>query len=167
MIHFIRCFGAVVVLFVSASLSKADLVQFNVVLNGSQEVPSNGSPGTGTAVVVFDNVSGAMSITGSYSGLVANVNNAHLHGYAPAGVNAGVIFGLTHTGGTSGTITGNGVIPGANIANVMNGLTYINVHSDTFPGGEIRGQLINPVPEPSAFLLGTLAGLAVLRRRRH
>jgi hypothetical protein len=35
------------------------------------------------------------------------------------------------------------------------GYLYMNVHTSTFPGGEIRGQLLL-VPEPS---VGALAGL--------
>lgn len=149
----------------------ADLFQFNVTMSGSQEVPPNGSPGTGTAIVIFDNVSGAMTVNGVFSGLVVPATNAHVHGFSPPGVASGVQFGLAFTPATSGTVTGNGVFAPANFANVLNGLTYINIHSSTFPGGEIRGQISNPfqIPEPAS--AGLLAGLFALtgissRRRR-
>ena len=46
---------------------------------------------------------------------------------------------------------------------------YIDIHTETYPGGEIRGELV-AVPEPSStwLLLGSgLAGLAYWRRKRH
>ncbi len=53
------------------------------------------------------------------------------------------------------------------IAGMNNGTAYTNIHNATFPGGEIRGQIV-PTPEPGTLLLlGTgAAGLASVLRRR-
>src|SRR5262245_15720689 len=53
------------------------------------------------------------------------------------------------------------------VAGLLNGQTYLNIHTSMFPGGEIRGQL-SPVPEPSSMvLLGSgLVGFIVMRRRK-
>lgn len=163
------CLLAALIALAVPQSGQADLFQFNVSLDGSQEVPANGSLGTGTATVLFDNVSGLMTVNGSFSGLTAPVSVAHVHGFAPAGVNAGVQFALTPSGGTSGTLSGAGFIGPGDFANVLAGLTYINVHTSAFPGGEIRGQIANPiaVPEPTfAGILGLGAACVWLRRKK-
>lgn len=50
---------------------------------------------------------------------------------------------------------------------LLAGRIYINLHTSTFPGGEILGQMLL-VPEPGtvAALLTGLTGLIAIRRRR-
>jgi hypothetical protein len=35
-----------------------------------------------------------------------------------------------------------GPLTPAQVADLMNGLSYINIHTSQFPGGEIRGQIL-------------------------
>jgi hypothetical protein len=142
----------------------AIIVNFTINLDGLQEVPPNASPGSGFGTATLDTVTGAMSLSGTFAGLVSPTVDAHLHGLAPVGSNAGVIFGLTFTfGATSGTFSGNGILTPAQITGALNGETYVNIHTQAFPGGEIRGQV---VPEPSSIALIGLVAPLVLRRRR-
>jgi len=151
-----------------ATTAEATLWSFNnIFIDGLQETPPNASPGSGLGQATLDDVSGAMSVSGNFSGLISPASDAHIHCCAAAGTPAGVLFGLTFTPATSGTFSGNAVLSPANIANVLNGLSYINIHSSAFPGGEIRGQLLNPVPEPASclILVTGAAALATVRRR--
>lgn len=51
---------------------------------------------------------------------------------------------------------------------MINTDTYINLRSNVYPSGEIRGQIVL-IPEPSSIALvalGSLGGFLVIRRRR-
>ena len=145
----------------------------------------------GNIMTVNANFSGLVTTTST--GAPSAVTAAHIHCCAPATGTAGVAtpvptFPGFPSGVNSGTymnsfdltlassynpafITANGgTVEGARIAflnGLQNGLTYFNIHSNAFPGGEIRGQL-QPVPEPATLiLLGTgLAGAALRMRKK-
>jgi hypothetical protein len=140
-------------------------------MNGANEVPFNSSGGGGTCTVTLDDVTGAVSVTGSFTGLTSTATAAHIHGLAGPGVNAGIIVGLTETGGTSGSVGGGGTLTPGEITGMLNGLTYINIHTTSNPGGEIRGQVLAAVPAlpwSYAVVLAVLAlvgGAFVLTRR--
>lgn len=107
-----------------------------VTLSGSQEVPPNNSAGKGNGQITVapdGTVSGSVAV----SGMTPTV--AHIHDGA-AGKNGPVIVKLDRTD------SGFAVPPGtkfneAQLASFKAGSTYINVHSEAFPPGEIRGQL--------------------------
>ena len=65
---------------------------------------------------------------------------------------------------SAGFLQANGNSPATAFNTLLAGLdakkAYLNVHTTTFPGGEIRG-LLAPVPEPETYAL-MLAGLGVL-----
>jgi hypothetical protein len=81
----------------------------------------------------------------------------HIHGLAPVGFNAGVVqnivtptLGLFNqktngkfTFSQSGTISGSFNVDGVTVKeeNLLNGFYYMNIHTNTYPGGEIRGQI--------------------------
>ena len=143
-------------------------------LLGANEVGPNASAGSGTInTLEYDSdvgTFGTFTVNVDYTGLTGNASAAHIHGPAAVGSNGSVFQGLSETGGTAGNISGTWtLLSSADRDNLFNDLAYINLHSESFGGGELRGQL-TPVPEPSttAALCGLLAlGFALTRRNRN
>ncbi len=124
------------------------VIQLAAVLDGLSEVPPNDSTRTGTGMVVINGALEEVRATLSLSDY-ADTTAAHIHG-APPGENGGVLFGLASAGFTSplsrtfgpGDVTG-GTLEAyeAAVDAIISGLTYFNVHTGAFPGGEVRGQI--------------------------
>lgn len=108
-------------------------------LDGAQT--GTGSPGTGMGTATVDRNTGQVDITGSYNNMLADVAVAHLHGPAYYGANGPSMMSITTTGGTSGTYSGSAVLTPTQVGDVLAGFTYVNLHTASFPGGEIRGQV--------------------------
>ena len=131
----------------------ATTFSFMAGLSGANEVPANASTATGTTLVTFDDVLNNVTVNVIFSGLAAAASAAHIHCCSPPGVNSGVQIGLAgFPASTSNTY--NGVLtPGVAtfalvLAGAQAGQAYVNLHNPTFPGGELRGNLV-PVPEVS------------------
>jgi hypothetical protein len=176
----------------SAAIASAQLV-YEATLNGFSESPANASPGTGFATVTYDGTLHTLALNISFSGLLGTTTASHIH--APTVTSGSGTAGVATTtptfsgfplGVTSGTyintldltlssswnaayITANGGTPaGAELAfatALATDKAYLNVHTSSFPGGEIRGFLVL-VPEPSALSLLAIALLAVPAARR-
>jgi hypothetical protein len=147
--------------------ARAALIELRVSLDGTQA--GTGSPGTGSALLQLDDVAETLSVDLEYDGLLSPTNNAHIHCCAPPGSNAGVIIPFVPPfvlGGTSGTFTQLFDLDAMQVAQVRSGLSYINIHTDLYPAGEIRGQI---VPEAGTMALLGAGAVALIagRRRRH
>jgi len=178
---------------IATGAAQAAIIHFTVSLSGANENPANASPGTGSATVDIDTVAKLMTLDVTFSGLLGLTTASHIHCCAPTPAdNAPVAtqtpsfigFPLGVTSGSfantfdmslassyrPGFITDHGGTPASAfdflLAGMLAGQAYLNIHTQTFPGGEIRGTLIQ-VPEPASIaLLGlALAGLGVARRR--
>jgi len=137
-------------------------------LAGVNEVPAVSSPGTGRFKARIRESAGTIEYELTYGGLQADAKQSHIHfgqrhtnggislflcsnlGNGPAGTQACPLGAGPHT--ITGTLmsadvigpAGQGIAAGEFaeiIAAIRGGDAYVNVHSVTFPGGEIRGQL--------------------------
>ncbi len=147
-----------------AASASADIRVYEFTLDGLQEVGPVATPGFGSAAVTLDDVTGQVLVIGTFDSLIGTTTAAHLHGLAPAGANAGVLFPLViDIGVTSGNFSGAGVLNAAQIQGMIDGETYLNVHTSFRGGGEIRGQV---VPAPATLGALGLGLMAASRRRR-
>lgn len=166
---------AVIIAIVSATPIQAEIRNFKFVLEGSQAVPPCATSGTGSATVTLDDVTGAVSVSGTFSGLGGNANNCHIHGPAAIGGTASPVVTLSFTPATSGTISGSGTLNAGQIADMIAGLHYVNLHSSFCGAGELRGQVIDAnttIPASSEWAMifmgvGLLAAGVLVIRRRH
>ena len=180
-----------------APAANASIIQYSADLKGSNEQPANLSPGTGSAVITIDDVLNKMIVDVTFSGLVGTTTAAHIHcctaapltgvvGVAtptpsfasfPTGVSAGSYYNtldltqLTSYNPSFVTVHG-GTAAGAEaflLSGMSLGEAYFNIHTNQFPGGEIRGFLTRvQTPEPASLALLSVAlmGLACCRRNK-
>jgi hypothetical protein len=153
----------------SAGVARADAVTFVANLTGSQEVPANASAATGFATVVLNAAQNQITVNVSFSGLSAPATAGHIHGPAAPGSNAPVLFPFAGVpNATSGNIPEQTfAITPTQVAQLFGGLFYVNIHSSNFPGGEIRGQLVQtPEPATLTLLMTGIAGVGTVVRKR-
>ena len=118
--------------------------RFVAALNTIQEVPPpTNSSGRGACTIVLNLTETQITVNCSFSNLSSNATAAHIHGNAPPGVNAPVLFPLgTPPAATSGTLAPAPItVTPAQVADMRAKRLYVNIHSANFPGGEIRGQI--------------------------
>ncbi len=185
---------SIVVLAALAALAghaSAHIVTYVGTFSGLSEVPSNPSPGTGTAIIDVDDHTSTIRFRATFGGLIGTVSASHVHFGTGPGTNGGVAtplpsFPLFPLGVTSGTydqtfdmtlassynpafITANGGTTAtafsAFITRLSLGHGYWNIHSSFRPGGELRADMV-AVPEPATMTALALGGLAMLRRRK-
>lgn len=131
---------------------------FQAKLSGAEEVPANDSDAHGIAMFRLSRDGTAIE----YKLVVNNLEDtlmAHIH-IAPAGVNGPVAVWLYPESGpppqlidgffsgklAEGTITEEDIVlAGVTFEDLLEALrtggAYVNVHTEEFPGGEIRGQI--------------------------
>ncbi len=89
-----------------------------------------------------------LTFNGSFDGLGSPATIAQVHKGPVAGVRGPVLFDLTVTHGTSGTITGSVELTPAQLTDLEKRRLYVQVHSEKAPDGNLWGWLF-PAPAGS------------------
>ncbi|MES2129505.1 MAG: CHRD domain-containing protein [Pseudomonadota bacterium] len=175
----------------------ATTTTYRATMSGPSEATPNASPAYGVATIVIDDVANTMHLTIPFTDLLGTTTASHIHcctatpftgtgGVAtttptfpgfPAGVHAGsydMTFSLLDAGSYNPSfISAHGGTPASAEAFLLGGIAaheaYLNIHTNLYPGGEIRGFLVPlPVPEPASWaMLGVgLAALGYRQRKR-
>ena len=147
--------------FALPQLGWGQLMLFRTTLSGANEVPPRETPAFGTGQAMLDLDSKMFMFNYTFDNLVAPQTAAHIH-VAPPGVNGPVLYPLP-MGSPSSFMK---MLTDLDVEQLTSGLWYVNVHSTTYPAGEIRGQFV-PVPEASTYALGAAALLGIVLYRRH
>lgn len=143
-------------------------------LGGFKEVPVISTGASGSFHAVIDDKAGTIAYELRYSRLEGDVQQAHIHvgqrsvngsvsvflcqteaspdptGLAPRCPPSGKVTGTLQAANMiEGGIVNQGIAPGEFdelVAAIRAGVAYVNVHSTTFPAGEVRGQLRTDEP---------------------
>ena len=123
------------------------------------------------------------SYTLTWANLTGPATMAHIHDGAP-GVSGPIVVPIFMTsmpasGTISGTLTQADVTPAGGISTIAevaqlieSGDAYVNIHTATYPAGELRGQLgvaSSSTPEPATtglMMLSLAGGVAIVLVRR-
>lgn len=145
---------AAAVLLTAASAS-AQVVKMAAVLSPGEETPALLSGAVGVAEVGVDTTNRELSVTLRVFNLPTASTAGHIH-VGPKGVAGPIILDFPNIPGRVGDFTltfrlsqtalrqsvANGILTMEDaIQSITGGNAYVNIHSTTNPGGEIRGQL--------------------------
>jgi hypothetical protein len=147
-------------LLIGAAAASAQVVVATATLGGGDETPILLSGAAGTAEVAIDTAAKEFAVTLRVFNIPTTTTAGHIH-VGSKGIAGPVVIDFPAIAGRLGdfvttfrvgeaSFRANAAI-GINtiddvIQAVANGNAYVNVHTTTFPGGEIRGQLVPKAP---------------------
>lgn len=132
-----------------------DIVAFGLPIDGAQEVgdmtPPDDAPAMGTFNVIYDDATNTLRVTGTFMDLTGELlpvgdvdaegnpqSAIHLHQGA-VGENGPILRNLTVN--DDGSFEGTFTLTDAEEALLLDQALYVNIHTDEFGAGELRGQL--------------------------
>jgi CHRD domain len=132
-----------------------DYEKKGILMTSAQEVPVNSSTAIGIMDVSYSKETRLLTWSVTWSGLTGAVSLMHIHGLAPKGYSAPVVYNIIAasnalalpnptlypaTGKFNGTVLADGFV--IKEQDLLNGLYYMNIHTVANGGGEIRGQIV-------------------------
>jgi len=150
--------------------------------NENHAVTGGGTGGTVGSGIFYDDATNILTLNiawgsgNGFTNLSGNATAGHIHGpttgsgTASFTQNAGVAYGLADKPGWNSSATGGGfsgtvTLTEPHEANLFAGQFYVNVHTAANSAGEVRGNLVQAVPEPAVTTLVGLGVIAIAWRR--
>ena len=118
-------------------------IRWQAELSGGAEVPPVTTAATGSATLEL--VGNQLFWQLSFSNLTGPAQAAHLHGPADTTENAPPLVTFPVPAATTGSAEGTVTLDANALRAMIDGRTYVNVHTPQHGTGEIRGQ-VQPVP---------------------
>ena len=126
-----------------AGLAQAEAVSFKIPLNGAECKPPLETAGTGTAALTYDAATRVLTWDITNGGLSSPATQAHIHAPGVDGAKAVVVIWLSPAGSPpENPMTGQATLTAEQAAQLPDGQWWLNVHSQSHPACEIRGQVI-------------------------
>lgn len=147
-------------LLVGAAAASAQVVVASATLGGGEETPILLSGAAGTAEVAIDTAAKEFAVTLRIFNIPTTTTAGHIHA-GPKGIAGPVVIDFPAIAGRLGDFVTTFRVGEASfrpaaaigintiddvIQAVATGNAYVNIHTTTFPGGEIRGQLVPKAP---------------------
>lgn len=119
-------------------------LSFTVSLDGSQQVPQPvQTAATGTAELVLNQETGELNGSVTVINPISTITAAHIH-QSVAGTNSSPFIPLERSNIDDNVwnVPAGTTLTGDEVAMLLEGGMYINIHSNNHPAGEIRGQIV-------------------------
>ncbi len=115
-------------------------------INSSQETSTSSSTADGTGLAIIDTVLNKLQYLIGITSLEGTETAAHIHGFADFGADADIQHTLPLGEFKSGVWN----YDQSDEQDILDGLAYVNIHTNVYPDGEIRGQITSdPQPSPT------------------
>jgi hypothetical protein len=114
----------------------AEQMMFHADLSGAAQVPPVETAATGTADVTVDSEAMTVSWVVTHEGFSGEPVAAHFHGPAGPEETAPPVIDIS-----ANLMEGSADITPEQMQMIQDGMTYINIHTEANPDGEIRGQV--------------------------
>jgi hypothetical protein len=139
----IRIMAAAVALTAGITITPAtgaEVTTYKAELDGKSQVPPVNTQGSGNLTATYNTVTKRLTWKGNVSGLSGEPTVAHFHGPADPGNNAPIL--MPAPGVKSGVFEGSATLTDEQATALIAGHTYLNIQTEAYEGGEVRGQIL-------------------------
>ncbi|MEQ1771353.1 MAG: CHRD domain-containing protein [Devosia sp.] len=128
----------------TAAPALADQIKYTAALTATDETPATDSKATGTVDATYDSDTMTLTWTIEYKDLSGPVTAAHFHGPAKLGEKADPVVPIDAP--YDSPISGSMTLTDEQYSQLSQQLWYFNLHTEKYPDGEIRGQVVPAHP---------------------